>query len=486
MALRFLSRRQVALVRPWMLLAIPTLAVPAVAIWLTTEPDWMAATDCTDRGRLLGLKGYACDHLRMVLVGVAAIAAFGVIALAWWLISELTGLMRIFEVPWFGVGEDVESVGMIESVVRAAIFVLFVWLCLGMAALAVGVITKFAPTTSVGHNKGTSVAHDKGASAGQDKGTSATQGKNGGKSLRRQQADAEPESSILDQAKLLNDNLLEVKRQLINHDQHLALLDPIRQKLAEWDPRAAAHWPATATSILRQTERLGTQLGDVKTHLAKHGEQFAELDETFRKIAASDFWTRAPSGSTVASIHDQVHRLNAKMDEVNQQLAQHEQHLAILHLIQQTLDERSRGVAPGNCFDAVMADAGGATIPAGVGAPSAGDRKGRYRSVAMRVVFFDIGRTELSPRARNDLERFLGAWNSPEYAAAVHGSADPQGSPDTNKILSLQRAKAIEEFIRKDVPQLPILTPTTATNLGEPKSEPYQRVATIRILQPCR
>ena len=63
---------------------------------------------------------------------LGAFAAFGLIALMW----DRLGLKRMFEVPWFGVGEDVENVGPVESVIRAAVFVLFVWFVLGMGAIA--------------------------------------------------------------------------------------------------------------------------------------------------------------------------------------------------------------------------------------------------------------------------------------------------------------------------------------------------------------
>ena len=39
-----------------------------------------------------------------------------------------------FEIPWFGVGEDVESASMLESVLRAAIFVVAVWLIIAAVA----------------------------------------------------------------------------------------------------------------------------------------------------------------------------------------------------------------------------------------------------------------------------------------------------------------------------------------------------------------
>ena len=86
---------------------------------------------CTPGLLFRGVIGIPCSILRIASFGVSAAGAFVVIVLLWWLFTELIGLRRIFEVPWFGVGEDVENVGVVESIVRAGLFVVVVWIALG-------------------------------------------------------------------------------------------------------------------------------------------------------------------------------------------------------------------------------------------------------------------------------------------------------------------------------------------------------------------
>src|SRR4051812_33399572 len=109
----------------WLLLAL-TVIVPLFAVYLLVlNGEFKGALDRNH-----------WSQLRIASLLVSAAGAFVVILLVWWLLNELLGLRRIFEVPWFGVGEDVENVGVIESIVRAGLFVVIVWLALALCALA--------------------------------------------------------------------------------------------------------------------------------------------------------------------------------------------------------------------------------------------------------------------------------------------------------------------------------------------------------------
>jgi hypothetical protein len=132
MAIKSRRRWRPVQLLPWTLLLLPLL----VDFWFTIrDPSW--GTSCNQQLTYFGLGDHKCEHLHPVIFALGVFGTFGVIALAWWAISKFAGLMHIFEVPWFGLGEDVESVGMMESVIRAVIFVLFCWLCVMMIALAV-------------------------------------------------------------------------------------------------------------------------------------------------------------------------------------------------------------------------------------------------------------------------------------------------------------------------------------------------------------
>ena len=77
--------------------------------------------------RECGLQVDRIDHCVVAVIG-----AVGMTILLWWMLSELTGLRRTFESPWVGVGDDVENAGDRECVLRAAVFVFVLWLCIAM------------------------------------------------------------------------------------------------------------------------------------------------------------------------------------------------------------------------------------------------------------------------------------------------------------------------------------------------------------------
>ena len=100
----------------WGLLVLVIVGVPVTAFLLFRLK---LETYCPPSEKWAG-----CDYTRLILLGLAALGTVALFTLLWWGISKLAGLRGIFEIPWFGVGEDVESASMLESVLRAAILLL--------------------------------------------------------------------------------------------------------------------------------------------------------------------------------------------------------------------------------------------------------------------------------------------------------------------------------------------------------------------------
>jgi len=117
---------------PRLFLSLVILVLPALIIIMSTVQD-SAPGLCELKLPWLEIQTSGCLHLRIAYGVLGAAAAFGLIALMFW---ERIGLLSFFDVPWFGVGEDVENAGLLESVVRAAVFIVFLWLVIGMAWIA--------------------------------------------------------------------------------------------------------------------------------------------------------------------------------------------------------------------------------------------------------------------------------------------------------------------------------------------------------------
>jgi hypothetical protein len=126
-------------VEAWFSLAL-TVFVPLIVLWAVLDVGPVRGT-CTVTIPFFGSEELSCVKLRIAAWVLGIMGIFSIVVLLWWLLNELIGLRRIFEVPWFGIGEDVENVGTIESIVRAAVFILIVWFCLTICALAYFSIT---------------------------------------------------------------------------------------------------------------------------------------------------------------------------------------------------------------------------------------------------------------------------------------------------------------------------------------------------------
>ena len=71
------------------------------------------------------------------------------------------------------------------------------------------------------------------------------------------------------------------------------------------------------------------------------------------------------------------------------------------------------------------------------------------------------------------------------------GALFPEGFEHLRRVLARQRVEAIRSYVLEDaklrgVPPLEIISVRPSSDAGTPKSEPYKRVASIRLLQPCR
>jgi outer membrane protein OmpA-like peptidoglycan-associated protein len=95
---------------------------------------------------------------------------------------------------------------------------------------------------------------------------------------------------------------------------------------------------------------LNTSLDGLAKQSSRHEQQLAALDRIDQKLAAWES-KEVPSATTIGSILQQTQRLNAQLDAVAKQLAKHEQHLAFLDQIHQLLNERDWDQASGDCFD---------------------------------------------------------------------------------------------------------------------------------------
>jgi outer membrane protein OmpA-like peptidoglycan-associated protein len=346
-----------------------------------------------------------CKWFELVVVAAAVLGAVGIIILLWWVLSELTGLRRIFEAPWVGVGDDVENAGAMESVLRAAVFIFVLWLCIAM-------IFPFVMSLPWLQTAAVSVAPHPGPEP----------------NPRPSVSSAYP--VLIEQLTRTNSTLQSVKELLIQHGEHLSALSVIQKKLAGWDPGQRPMPDEGINTILKET---------------------AQIDRNVQTI----------------------------VDQISEQ----SRRLMVLDKIYLALLERSRPEAPGDCLDDAVVTA--VKKPETASPSSSGDDD-HYRTLAVRPVFFDRGSPALSDWAKQDLSWFLREANGRDGKLAIFGSTDPQGTAAENAQLAESRAHAIEQFVQEEKSPHQIISVKWATEGGAPKSEPYKRVATIRLLQPCQ
>jgi len=81
-----------------------------------------------------------CDLMGIGLVVAIDASLFALLVLGWWLLTGLDGLKRIFEISWPGLdGGDVDTIGDVDSVLRAA-----AWIVVILASLLVVTVATVA------------------------------------------------------------------------------------------------------------------------------------------------------------------------------------------------------------------------------------------------------------------------------------------------------------------------------------------------------
>jgi outer membrane protein OmpA-like peptidoglycan-associated protein len=355
-----------------------------------------------------------CKLQELIIVAAAALGAVGMIILLWWVLSELTGLRRIFEAPWVGVGDDVENAGAMESMLRAAVFIFVLWLCIAM----------FLPFTMAIPGLWTAAVSSKAAPP-------ATHSESRPNPQTNPSTTSSADPVLIEQLTRTNSTLQSVKELLIQHGQHLSALSVIQKKLASWDPGQGPTPDEGMSTILKETGQIDRNVQTIVEQISEQSRRLIVLDKIY---------------------------------------------LALL--------EKSRPEPTGDCFDYTVVAA--SVRKPETASPSSPGNGERYRTVAVRAVFFDRGSPALSDWAKQDLSWFLREVNVPEGKLAIFGSTDPQGTAAQNAQLAESRARAIEQFVQEEKTQHQIISVKWASEGGAPKSEPYKRVATIRLLQPCQ
>jgi outer membrane protein OmpA-like peptidoglycan-associated protein len=70
--------------------------------------------------------------------------------------------------------------------------------------------------------------------------------------------------------------------------------------------------------------------------------------------------------------------------------------------------------------------------------------------VVLNNIFFDFDETKLKPNSITELNRLVGFLNkNPNVAVEINGYADSKGADEYNRKLSLERARAVVEYLRK-------------------------------------
>ncbi|MBR0868733.1 hypothetical protein JQ633_00070 [Bradyrhizobium tropiciagri] len=504
--------------RAWLVLALPVI-LPLLLILLkggTSEPADNRCELHLPFGTIIEL---SCRALRIVSFIESAAGAFLVVVLIWWLFSELIGLRRIFEVPWFGVGEDVENVGVIESIVRAGLFVGAVWLTIGLCALAymgmTGGMVATKPTPQP--TPGPAVVEIAPIIAAADRLTGEVKGIRDKLTGQPQSVSIDP--ALVPQLQRLGESLREIQSILTRQDGKLDALRQIDGRMAQWEQQRSG--PA----ILEEARRLNGALGEVRTSLDGVGRQLAALGNIEGLVRDLDI-------KQVPAIAGEVGNVSRTLGEVRTQLDGQGRKLAVLDDIERVLRDLDVKQVPAVAGE--VSNVGGAVVevqrrliaqtnvleriepflkqPRLVDVPqppstprptptptrtSCFDRSdGASRSTSAAAgprqyertvsVFFDKAASEPTRGAFDKLAELSDELNHIDQPAVlIFGSADAQGVADRNTGLARQRASAVEQFLKMRVPQL-VVRIASAPSTDDPASEPYNRIARVEAHGICR
>lgn len=454
----------------WVVLAL-TVIVPLVAflvVLVYVDRDLTNQT-CTPGLLFRGLIGIPCSTLRIASFVVSAAGAFVVVVLLWWLFTELIGLRRIFEVPWFGVGDDVENVGVIESIVRAGLFVVVVWIALGLLALAF--MGMLGGRFEMGGEKPGATPQSSSAElapviAAADKLTGEVKGIRDQLAGRQQPASIDP--GIVPQLQRLGDGLRDIQAVLTSQDRKLDALRQIDGRLTRWER------DGNDAAILDEAKRLSGTLGEVRTLLDAQGRRLAALDDFER-------WLRDLDVKQVPAIAGEIGEMTGVVTEVRRlERAQGD----VLERIERLLEQRSPEAAPPNPpprADETSCLGRSGALASAVPAPAAPRRYSRTL-----LVFFDKSGWQLTPRAGESLRELADELRRVDQpSVSIFGSADAQGDPALSAQYAEQRAQVVKQFLERNVPRLSVQS-TSARSADEPRSEPYNRVARVEAHGTCR
>jgi len=482
-----------------------TLIVPFFFLLLAMKDDFdhsLLDETCTLRVPFKGLLLISCAKLRILSFALLVIGAFGIVVLVWWFLNELIGLRRIFEVPWFGVGDDVENVGVIECVVRAALFLLAVWISLGLCVVAFAGMTggvdakkevgladpKTPKKSSDGSPSGRTVSVDltpliAAASAltvevrGIREKTSTTDLAPimavantltaEVKGIRDQLTNRPPPSggdaAVLGELQKLDESLKAIRSLLKTQDEKLAALGPIERELAQWDPEKSQG------ALLEETKRLRVKLGDIRDALETQGKKLAALDTIEQSVHHIDT-------AALSAIKVQVDELVGEVRKSEREQT------VVLERIERLLQRREpiSETPPTECL--ARRDVTNAAADAATRAPTP------MRAKRMLTVFFDRADGEMTPGAKASLRDLAAELRAVDGAeVTVHGSADLQGDRELNKQFALQRAQVVKDLLERDVPQLQQrIRISSERSTDPPPSEPYNRIARVEASWPCR
>lgn len=372
---------------------------------------------------------------------------------------------------------------MLESVLRAAIFVVAVWLIIAAVAAPFAMV-HFSDIWIHATKKETPAVPSPNTALPLTPGVSADASilaelKGVNSNLVAMQGLQEQWLAALNQAK---PNLAGIEGLLTQQEQSLGA---IKTAVVGQAPLVGA----IKDTLVKQEQRLGVLgqiepgMAGIKDALAKQTQRLGALDQIHDKLRAWDPNKELSSDSAITSLLDRTRQTNAALEAV---LAQ----LVILEKIYQVPVDGGGRTHSNGCFDYVTA-VGPDSRAGAVSASATGGVPERYRTVAVRPVFFDRGSRSLSDWARQDMAWFLGETQIPDGKLAIYGSTDPQGTATLNGVLARQRVEAIRSYVLEDaklrgVAPLEIISVRPASDAGAPKSEPYKRVASIRLLQPCR
>jgi outer membrane protein OmpA-like peptidoglycan-associated protein len=399
-----------------LLFAIVLAAPLAIGWWIKLRNGW----HCSSLD--------SCDYSTASVVILASLGAIGLSTLIWWWVSELTGLTQIFEVPWFGIGDDVDSVGMVECIVRAAVFAMILWICIGSLAILAFQLpikdTSRHPTD-----------------------------KNAGSTGQTLPLSGQPIVSQLT-AILQKLNALEAEK---TRPSNTAAAAPTLGQTQELVTRLQA--------IIEQLEAQQRELIASNKSSDEYLEKYSKLIETSSK-SADDILT-------------QLKALNIRLDKATPSIEKSTREPHQLIGEPQSITESCFTLEPASTKQTYL-ESRNMTLPM----PQGTYASRQYRTIASRPVFFDRGSPVLSDWAEQDIAWFLNR-SSLETSIAIYGSTDPQGSDKLNQQLAQDRMQAIGTFIQS-VSHSKIIHRAWHHGSGAPKSEPYKRVSFIRLLEPCQ